>query len=45
MQIHRESLKYSFLKSYGQFKISFTWATYTDLLFLIPYKIPRVWLN
>ena len=27
------TIKYSFLKSYGKFKMSFTCATYTDLLF------------
>ena len=34
--------KYSFLKSYGNFKMCFTCATYTDLSFLITDEIPRV---
>ena len=29
--IYRESTKYSFLKSYGKFKVYFTCAAYTDL--------------
>ena len=43
--IYRESIKYSFLKSYGKFKMCFTCATYTDLSLLITYEIPRVWLR
>ena len=43
--IHRESIKYSFLKSHGKFRMCFTCATYTDLSFLITDEIPRVWLN
>ena len=36
---------YSLPKSYGNFKMRFTCATYTDLSFLITDEIPRVWLN
>ena len=43
--ISRESIKYSFLTSYGKFKKCFTCATYTDLSFLTTDEIPRVWLK
>ena len=43
--IYREAIKYSFLKSYGKFKMCFNCATYTDLSFLITDEIPRVWYN
>ena len=43
--IYWESIKYSFLKSYGKFKMCFTCATYTDLSFIITYEIPRLYLN
>ena len=40
--IYRESIKYSFPKSYGKFKMCFTRATYMDLSFLITDEILRV---
>ena len=43
--IYQESIKYIFLKSYGMFKMCFTFAAYTELSFLIIDEIPRVWLN
>ena len=43
--IYRGSIKDSFLKSYGKFKMCFTRATYTDLSLLITDEIPRVWLD
>ena len=43
--IHRESIKYSFLKSYGKFKMCSTCAMYADLPFLITDEISREWLN
>ena len=43
--IYPESINNRFLKSYGEFKMSFICATYTELSFLITDEIPRVWLN
>ena len=40
-----DSQSSSFLKSYGMFKMCFTFAAYTELSFLITDEIPRVWLN
>ena len=40
--IYQESIKYSFPKSYGKFKMCFTSATYMDLSFLITDEILRV---
>ena len=39
--IYRESIKYSFLKSYGKFKMCFTCVAYTDLSFLTTDEIPE----
>ena len=38
-------IKYSFMKSYGKFKMCFTCATNTYLSFLITDEIPRVLLS
>ena len=43
--IYPESINNRFLKSYGEFKMSFICATYTELSFLFTDEIPRVWLN